>query len=260
MGCDLQELETIFGEAKAEWEGGSSSNNGGPKLNPFLYRVYASDPSHLTLHVSDFRQNTWESRRSILQLEDMRDSIGISGSWSDFVNYVVTSLKSKDVKLVIKWQPKLNDAVSAKLVARKSKGMPLLTISLSKLDHSAASEAMANMSLELFKAYNILKDPFGTEQDRCCRLTHTISAEKEDKSLTVKRKLDTATNTEKQAFQKTSDIGSTASPLNSETSSVTAAQNTTQVQSSKVPHRVVPAFRRAKVRGAVLHDSDEEGS
>ncbi|KAH9622813.1 hypothetical protein KSS87_011219 [Heliosperma pusillum] len=229
MGSDLLDLETIFGEAKAEWEGGSSSTNGVPELNPFLYRVYASDPSHLTLHVSDFRSYTWESRRSIHQLEDMRDSIGISGSWSDFVNYVVASLKSKDVKLVMKWQPNLNDAVSAKLVARKSKGMPLLSISLSKLDPSAATEATANMSLELFKAYNVLKDPFGTEQDRRCQLSQMISADK-DKSLTVKRKLDAATNMEKQRFQKISDIGSTASPLNSETSSVTAALHTTELK------------------------------
>jgi hypothetical protein len=41
----------------------------------------------------------------------------------------------------------------AKLVAQKSKGMPLISISLTKLVDSAASEAMANLSLELFKAF-----------------------------------------------------------------------------------------------------------
>lgn len=42
----------------------------------------------------------------------------------------------------------------AKLVAQKSKGMPLISIPLTKLVGSAATEAMANLSLELFKAFN----------------------------------------------------------------------------------------------------------
>lgn len=44
-------------------------------------------------------------------------------------------------------------AVHAKLVAQKSKGMPRISISLTKLVDSAANEAMANLSLELFKAF-----------------------------------------------------------------------------------------------------------
>ncbi|KAK9670593.1 hypothetical protein RND81_13G211600 [Saponaria officinalis] len=259
MEYNLEDFEPIFGEAKPTYEGAPSIINGAPKLNPFLFRVFASDPFHLTVHVSDFRSYTWESIRSIHQLDDLRDNIGIGGSWSDFMNYVAASLKSKDVKLVMQWQSNLSGAVSAKLVARKSKGLPLLSVSLSKLVDSAASEAMANMSLELFKAYNVLQESSVTEQDGGSRLTPTVFTEK-DKSLTVKRKLDT----EMQRFRNTSDIGSTASPLNSDTSSVTAALNNTEkqpateVQSSKVAHRVVPAFRRAKVRGAVLHDAVEE--
>ncbi|KAL9229644.1 hypothetical protein vseg_005091 [Gypsophila vaccaria] len=259
MGRNLEDFEQIFGEAKPTYEG---TINGSPKLNPFIFRVFASDPLHLILHVSDFRSHTWESILSIHQLDDLRDNIGISGSWSDFVNYVTASLKSKDVKLVMEWQSNMNDAVSAKLVARKSKGMPLLSVLLFKLSDYAASEAMANMSLELLRAYNVLQDSV-IEQDRCCRLTQMISTEK-DKSQTVKRKLDATINKEKQRFQNSSDIASTASPLNYETSSITAALNTTEkqpateIQSSKVANRVVPAFRRAKVRGAVLHDDAEE--
>lgn len=30
-----------------------------------------------------------------------RDEVGIGGSWSDFVDYVVASIKSEDVKIVL---------------------------------------------------------------------------------------------------------------------------------------------------------------
>lgn len=44
-------------------------------------------------------------------------------------------------------------ATSAKLVAHKSKGMPLISIPLSRLTNSSADDAKANLSFELFKAY-----------------------------------------------------------------------------------------------------------
>ncbi|XP_048499093.1 uncharacterized protein LOC104894556 isoform X1 [Beta vulgaris subsp. vulgaris] len=275
MGLDLEEFQPIFGEAKAELEASSATSNGDviSTLNPFLFRVFAADLSHLAFHVTDFRSNTWEALRSVHQLDDMRDSIGIGGSWSDFINYVIASLKSKDVKLVMDWQPKSSvGATSAKLVARKAKGMPLMSIPLTKLGPSAACEAVANLSLELFRAYNILQVSFGKvcfnvypEQERCCQLTQVISAEKE-KNQAVKRKLDVV-QLENQRLQRTSETGNITSPLNSDTSSVTAALNSSdkqpaaEVQSAKVAHRVVPAYRRAKVRGAVLCDPEEgEGS
>jgi hypothetical protein len=43
------------------------------------------------------------------------------------------------------------------LVGQKLKGMPLIFISLTKLVDSAASEAMANLSLELFKAFKNMR-------------------------------------------------------------------------------------------------------
>lgn len=44
-------------------------------------------------------------------------------------------------------------AAYAKLVAQKTKGMPVISISLTKLTGSAASAAIANLSLALFKAF-----------------------------------------------------------------------------------------------------------
>lgn len=265
MATNFEDFEAIFGEAKPEWETTPSNPECLP-LNPFLFRVFAADPSHLRFHATDFGSYTWEATRSLHQLEDMRDSIGIGGSWLDFMNYVISSLRSKDVKLVLEWQSNSNGAKFAKLVARKSKGLPLISISLSKLSNPAASEAMASLSLELFKAYTVLHDSFISEQERCCQLSQVTSAEKE-KSQAIKRKLDAAMHSESQRLQKTSDVGNIASPFDSDTSSVTAALNSSERQpaaegqSTKVTSRVVPAHRRAKVRGAVLHDiEDGEGS
>lgn len=57
--------------------------------------------------------------------------------------------------------PFLLGAAHAKLVAQKGKGMPRITISLSKLVDTAATEAMANLSLELYRTltnvHNLLK-------------------------------------------------------------------------------------------------------
>ncbi|KAJ8433518.1 hypothetical protein Cgig2_006665 [Carnegiea gigantea] len=272
MATNFEDFEAIFGEAKAEWETTPSNPECLP-LNPFLFRVFAADPSQLRFHATDFGSYTWEATRSLHQLEDMRDSTGIGGSWLDFMNYVISSLRSKDVKLVLEWRSNSNGAKFAKLVARKSKGLPLISISLSKLSNPAASEAMASLSLELFKAYTVLHDSFirvgsntYSEQERCCQLSRVISAEKE-KSQAIKRKLDAAMHSESQRSQKTSDMGNIASPFDSDTSSVTAAVNSSEKQpaadgqSTKVTSRAVPAYRRAKVRGAVLHDTeDEEGS
>lgn len=89
----------------------------------------------------------------------------------------------------------------------------------------------------------------------------------QEKSQAIKRKLDAAMHSESQRSQKTSDVGNIASPFDSDTSSVTAVLNSSEKQpaadgqSTKVTSRAVPVHRRAKVRGAVLHDTeDEEGS
>uniref|UniRef100_A0A803NBV6 Uncharacterized protein n=1 Tax=Chenopodium quinoa TaxID=63459 RepID=A0A803NBV6_CHEQI len=270
MGFDLEEFQPIFGEAKPEFVTSATSNGDGvTALNPFLFRVFAVDSSHLAFHVTDFRSYTWEALRSVHQLDDMRDSIGIGGSCSDFMNYVIASFTSKDVKLIMDWQPKLSGVTSAKLIARKTKGMPLISISLTKLGPSSASGAVANMSLELYRAYNILQESFVKvglnvypEQERCCQLTQMISAEKE-KSQAVKRKLDMM-QSDQQRLQKTTGSGNVVFPMYSDTASVTAALNSSDKQavaeakSAKVVHRVVPAYRRAKNRGAVLCDTEEE--
>ncbi|MBA0870625.1 hypothetical protein Goshw_015022, partial [Gossypium schwendimanii] len=141
MPAVLEEFEPIFGEPKVEWTGSCSSLG---QSSAFVFYVHSPDSSHLRICVSDFRHTTWETVRSDWQLEDMRDSVGIGGSWSDFIHYLVASIKSEDVKLLLEALPDSNDTKSAKLVAQKSKGMPRISFSLTKLTGAAASDAEKN--------------------------------------------------------------------------------------------------------------------
>ncbi|PKI34152.1 hypothetical protein CRG98_045431 [Punica granatum] len=223
-------FEPIFGEPKVEW-----ANRGPLPLRRFVYYVHSPDPSHLRIHVSDFHTNTWEAVRSVHQLEDMiflwcnvyigsqgtsisvedsiclcmfliylmldtffrqkRDDIGVGDSWSEFIDYFQSSIKSDNVKLVLEGQSG-SGAAQAKLVAQKSKGMPLIFIPLMKLMDSDAAEAIGNLSLELLAAF---------------KTTQLL--------LTQGKHKDAAT---------------------------------------KATNRVVPTHRRARVRGAILQESEDD--
>ncbi|XP_058760702.1 uncharacterized protein LOC131634034 [Vicia villosa] len=92
----FQNFEPIFVEPKLELKPHTS-----PHLRHFLFHAYAPDSSHLLIHVTDFHSHTWEAHLSVSLLEDIRDIIGIGGSWLEFIDYFVTSLKSEDLKLVL---------------------------------------------------------------------------------------------------------------------------------------------------------------
>ncbi|MED6156399.1 hypothetical protein PIB30_014150 [Stylosanthes scabra] len=181
--------------------------------------------------------------------EPKRDIIGIGGSWSEFVDYFLASLKSEDLKLVLEANSNSDGISNVKLVAQKSKGMPLITIRLTKLVDSAANEAISNLSLRLFKAYKNIKCSLVEEQERTSRLTNIVETEKE-RNETLQQQLE-----QRHKFQKISDLEkvgvSTNGPQNSPAKQT--AHDTT-----KVKNRVVPAHRRTKVRGALLHDSDND--
>ncbi|KAF7129812.1 hypothetical protein RHSIM_Rhsim10G0132500 [Rhododendron simsii] len=368
----LEDLEPIFGEAKAQWSAPNS-----PPLRSFLFRVYASSPSSLRVQVTDFHSNTFEVVRSIEQLEDLvrvdlqesradvarfekeelnlveqmkavetaatsvldlngnedkRDMVGIGGSWSEFIDYLFASLKSGDVKLLLEGESKSHGAPYAKLTAQKSKGLPLISISLTRLEDAAAKEAMASLSLDLFKAFKSMHNLLIHEQEQCCQLTKVISAEQEknetiqrqldaglysnrqksqkmndksnpgamlatgwrnlhlfivtccdgkcypgpsvmawvqvmqihlftigEKNETIQRQLDAGLYSNRQKSQKMNDKSNPGAMLATgveESPDKLAAQNKA---SSKVAKRVVPAYRRAKVRGVLLQDTDDTG-
>ncbi|KAF6167131.1 hypothetical protein GIB67_029769 [Kingdonia uniflora] len=183
MSKGFEGFECMYGQASAEWENPNNNNGSPPTLQPFLFHVHAIDASHIRIHVTDFHSNTFEAVRSLPQLEDLRDDIGVGGSWSEFVDYLIASMKSVDVKLLLGSpiaSSKLagdNDTQFAKLIAQKSKGMPLISINLDKLTNIPANDAMSDLSLELFKAFTSKRDLVVKEQERCYHLTRSLSAE-----------------------------------------------------------------------------------
>eukprot|EP00257_Ricinus_communis_P025222 XP_025012636.1 uncharacterized protein LOC8281213 isoform X2 [Ricinus communis] len=174
----FEEFKAIYGEPKAEWVTNSSVLGSVP-LRRFLMHVFAPDYYHLKFLATDFHSNTFHALKSVVQLEDMRDSIGIGGSWSDFVDYIIASVKSEDVKLVLEKRSDSDGPTCAKLVAQKAKGMPVISISLTKLEDSAANNALENLSFSLFKALKSAQNLVVQETGRSSQLTNLILVEKD---------------------------------------------------------------------------------
>ncbi|XP_048128696.1 uncharacterized protein LOC115750515 isoform X4 [Rhodamnia argentea] len=238
----FEEFEAIFGEPQVEW-----SNRGGHPLRRFLYYVHAPDPSHLRIHVTDFHSNTWEALRSVHELEDMRDNIGIGGSWSEFIDYFVASIKSEDVKLVMHGQSD-SGATSAKLVAQKAKGMPLILVTLVKLVDFAARELMGNLSMQLFMALKNTRTSLAEEQERSRQLTKLITAEKNE---SIQNKLE--------SFSKKQKLPITSALAMSDASDPSTEKVVVQdATSTRVTNRVVPSHRRSKVRGVLLQNPEDD--
>lgn len=257
---DFENMEPIFGQLKAvEWSVGGGGGHGSLPLKPFLYLVQASpnDHSPLRILVTDFHSNTWEALKSTSQLEDMRDSIGIGGSWSDFIEYVVESLKSEDVKLVMEGQSKSGGANHAKLIAQKSKGMPRISISLAKRVDAAGNVAIADFSLALYGAYINVRTSLINEEQRRCQLTKDIATE-QDKNETLRQQLGTMLCTKKQRLENVNE-NAVLGGVSGLSSQVSPDKQAMQKQAStKVATRVVPAYRRTKVRGALLKDTEDD--
>ncbi|KAG7982878.1 hypothetical protein I3843_04G075200 [Carya illinoinensis] len=254
MSMGFEGFEPIFGEPKVQWATAQDSLS----LRPFLFLVHAPDPSHLRIHVTDFNSNTWEAVRSVVQLEDMRDIIGIGGSWSEFVDYFIASIKSEELKLVMEGDSNSEGAAYAKLVSQKSKGMPLIFIPLTKLVDSAATEAMANLSLELFKAFNNVWYLLVEEQEHSLQLMKEISTEKE-RNESIQSQLEQYSKRQKLPKMNASDKADASAPLMSNGLQNSPDKLRSQdAGSKKVNNRVVPAHRRAKARGVILRDTDDD--
>ncbi|KAK4845920.1 hypothetical protein QYF36_010681 [Acer negundo] len=250
----LEEFEPIFGEPKLEWVNPKDPSPPGR----FLFHVHSPDSSYLAIHVTDFLSNTWEAKRTVSQLEDMRDDIGIGGSWSDFIDYLTASIKSEDVKLVFQTNSHSDGIASAKLVAQKSKGMPRISISLTKLVGFAASEALSNLSLGLFETFKSTQHILIQEQERSCLLTKVISAEKE-KNEKIESQLEQHSKRQKSQNMNSSEMSDVSDPsMNNGLLNSPDKQSARDPVSSKVANRVIPAHRRAKVRGAILLDTEDD--
>ncbi|KAL6523082.1 hypothetical protein OROHE_016377 [Orobanche hederae] len=245
----------IFGRVAPERSAPTPHTTPSPQ---FLFRVHGDGNDHSALRVmtTDFRSNTFEAIKSRQQLEDLRDDIGIGGSWSDFIDYVTTSLKSGDVKLIMEGS-RSGGANYAKLVAQKSKGMPRVSFSLSKLVDGAAGEAMANLTLELYKEFMDVKSLLIEEQESKYQLTKVLAAEQE-KNVTLQKQLDMVLYSRKHKSHKVNDreILDSASVVVSQDSPDKHATQDPSLR--KGANCVLPPHRRSKVRGAVLNDPEDD--
>lgn len=235
MGLEALE-QPIFGKAKAEW---LVAPNSAPPPRAYLFHMQMNpSSSSISVHSTDFHLSTFEAVLSIEQLEDLRDVIGIGGSWTDFINYFAASLKSDEVKLILEGKPSRDGATRAKIVAQRSKGMPLISIPLGKLVDSSAMDAMANLSLELYKAFK-------------SRSTNS----------TLDNQVAKIASTENENIEAVPKMGDKAKY--SYASSLKGLQDSPEkvvaqvLRSSKVAKRAVPTYRSAKKRGARLQDTED---
>nr|GEU30870.1 U2 small nuclear ribonucleoprotein auxiliary factor 35 kDa subunit-related protein 1, putative isoform 1 [Tanacetum cinerariifolium] len=246
---ELNDFEALFGEAKVETSAGVSRT--------LLFEVHAPNKSEVRVDATDFMSMTFGAVRSVQQLDDMRDETGIGGSWSEFLEYLVNSIKFGDVKLVLEGQSTSDGPASARLIAHKAKGMPRISISMARLSGSAAKEAMARLSLDMFKTYKSNHKLLVEEQEGRHQFTKMLSAEQE-KSKNLQKQLDALLYSKRHKSQNIHDN------LASENSSVTTLHDAPDKQSDQNPSpmkatkRVVPAHRRSKVRGALLQDTEDD--
>ncbi|WCJ23255.1 hypothetical protein M5689_005291 [Euphorbia peplus] len=251
----MEGFEDVYGEAKGEWA--NKSELGSVPFGRFLMHVYAPPPhySHLHFHVTDFRSNSFGAVKSIEQLHDIRDIIGIGGSWSEFIEYMVASLKSQDVKLLLDKHSNSNICpTSAKLVAQKSKGMPLISIPLTKLVDSSVNDAIANMSFGLFESFKRTQNLLVQDRDSSSHLTKLRSTEK-DSGETGQSQLE-----KRQKFEKVNssvESGALSRPSSNGLQD-SVVQSARDPVSYKVKSRGIPASRRAKPRGAILQDMEDD--
>ncbi|KAJ0972089.1 hypothetical protein J5N97_020048 [Dioscorea zingiberensis] len=260
-GKGFANLEPVFGEANAEWNHSPASP--ASPLRSFLFNARALDPSRLGIAATDFHSLTFDLILNVSELEDLRDDVGIGGSWSEFLDYLIASLSSEDVKLVLD-SP---DAMHAKLIAHKSKGLPRISLSLNRLVNSSANDVMASLSLALFGAFKCEKNDVIKEKEHSTQLEKSLSSERE-RNESLQRQLDSCSflSMRKVPKLKASDsrlpVSDTLSNLDS--SLVSKTQQASDVPSGRDPqpakpiHRAAPVNRRAKVRGALLHDSKDD--
>ncbi|KAD3640161.1 hypothetical protein E3N88_29384 [Mikania micrantha] len=228
---ELGYFEPLFGEPNID----------SPSVRPFLFQVHAPDPCQLRVHVTDFFSLSFEAVRSVQQLDDMRDETGVGGSWSDFLEYLINSIKFGDVKLVLEGQSTSSGPESARLIAQKSKGMPRVSVSLRRLVGTAANEAMARLSLDMYRSYKsnhrlLVKDLFSG--------LHVCRAAYQEKSEHLQKQLDGLLYSTRQKSQKIHDKLLSDPSSAGTTYDISGKRSEQNPSPVKVPKRVVPAHRR----------------
>ncbi|KAH7439025.1 hypothetical protein KP509_04G041400 [Ceratopteris richardii] len=261
----METFEAIFGQAEGSLEEAIPC-----ALLPFVFLLHSSDGKSLRFHVSDFHSNTWQTIRTHELLEDLRDQVGIGGTWDDFIQYIRDAFLSENVKLILGGPASSiggHGATTARVVAQKSRGMPRISLNLEKLTGSPAEDVMGLIMVELLKSYrhksNALQIGF------CVWMMMLLVEE----TKTLQEQVDAAFHRGKRrgrvgASQFSTEI--TDAPLSQFDSKVGDTQTTFATQSEnnkpKTSGRVVPLrnkvhlahAKRAKQRGARLAVAEDE--
>ncbi|XP_031501368.1 uncharacterized protein LOC116264981 isoform X2 [Nymphaea colorata] len=251
MANNFKGFEAIFGECEPEWSSASSI-----PLREYVFHVRALDQSRLCVQVTDFHSNTFQAIRTVQHLEDLKDDVGVGGSWLDFLNYLVSSISSSNVKLMLEGPAKSDGARFAKLTAQVSKGMPRISIPLERVPESSAKDAIAFIAIELYRSYKKKCKDVAREQRQTVQLTTMLSAEK-GKNEALKDQL--ACSNQRKARKLTASDSKSSDSV-SLSSLETSVDN--QVDNQKAPsqstsgkHKAFPTVHRTnKSRGAILSD------
>ncbi|EFJ25812.1 hypothetical protein SELMODRAFT_413797 [Selaginella moellendorffii] len=262
---DLELLEPVFGVASGKVEGRESS-----AFLPLAFRLRARDARTLDFVVSDFHDNTWEATRSIQQLEDLRDEVGIGGAWSEFVSYIGAAFSSGNVTLVLGGPASAlagRGATSGRIVALKAKGMPRVSIGLVRA--TDASDRMADIAVDACSSWRSLLKSLANEKAEAARCRMELEAEKVDsliispddlshdlsqlKTSMLEEKLDEMNPGGKKKKANSKELAM-ASQSSSGTNQATGGE--VERTKAKTKRKVAPISSRSKRKGAKLEDDD----
>jgi len=258
---DEMRMAAVFGEAKPE-----KSDNQADALprRPVLFRAHSHSQGSLRVVATDLNSLAWHTSLDLDGLRDLQDDVGIAGSWSDFLDYLNSSLSSGHVRLLFPDAARGPDTVE--LVATKAKGLPRITISLDRVAASELKDVIADFSLALYESYKTKQEHASREHHQVSQLMQSLASERE-KNEVMQKQLEALSFLDKRKATKpklvTDQVPSVSSvPPSSDQIIVPAQQQTPVALPSKVPpakatKRLAPVSRRARVRGALLQDTEE---
>ncbi|WVZ81507.1 hypothetical protein U9M48_028874 [Paspalum notatum var. saurae] len=230
MAADLR-MATVFGEAKTDDEADA------PPHRPVLFRahVHAQGQGLLRVVATDLHSLAWHRSLDIDALRDLQDDVGIAGSWSDFLDYLCSSLSSGQVSLRFPAAPQEQERVSQLMETLASERVGYIP--------SSPPYVLVLLFMLLLDEYKWEKNEVMQKQLEALSFL--------DKRKSTKPKLGT------------DQVPSVSVPPPSSDQVVIPAQQKTSVASparvptAKATKRVAPAPRRARVRGALLQDTEE---
>ncbi|TKW23660.1 hypothetical protein SEVIR_3G001400v4 [Setaria viridis] len=249
----------VFGEAKPENDADALPRR------PVLFHAHAHSQGPLRVVATDLRSLAWHCSLDLDDLQDLQDDVGIGGSCSDLLDYLYSSLSSGQVRIRFPVDQGPGTA-TAKLVATKAKGLPLITLSLHPVAASELEDAIADFSIALYASYKTTQEHASREQERLSQLMDSLASERE-KNEVMQKQLEALSFLDKRKATKqklvTDQVPSVSgAPPVSDQVIVPVQQQTSVASPSKVPpakavKRVAPVPRRARVRGALLQDTEE---